>query len=230
MRCKHCEPPIVREKPRYPPTDTERAPMCPMMDLAAAVAPEAVREGCAGMSSCVAATYERERQQLERQEREVRERLNKERIEMEKKEIERREQDLKARERYICPGRAQKEKAELETAKKAHSAGKLLDRNDKFGDEYGDLRRIAQEYPKGKFGPCAPVQILATNITDLRDGTLPNKCICRKNNGLQHECMLSLCNGRPECLTNPPVCIPSGGRGYISPCFPVCEPTCWSRS
>jgi hypothetical protein len=105
----------------------------------------------------VAAIYERERQQ-----REMRERLRKERIEMEKKEIARREQDLKAREWYICPGRAQKEKSELEKVKKAHAPGKRLNRNVTFGDDYGDLCHIAQKYSEEKFGPCAPVENIAT--------------------------------------------------------------------
>jgi hypothetical protein len=53
---------------------------------------------------------------------------------------------------------------------------------------------------------------------ELKGGVLYSKCDCTKRNGLQSDCGRFLCMGRPECVTNPPMCLPSGGLGYISPC------------
>jgi hypothetical protein len=36
-------------------------------------------------------------------------------------------------------------------------------------------------------------------------------CYCGKRNGLQDDCRRTLCQGRPECFTDPPSCRPSQG-------------------
>jgi hypothetical protein len=36
-------------------------------------------------------------------------------------------------------------------------------------------------------------------------------CYCGKRNGLQDDCRRILCQGRRECFTNPPTCLPSQG-------------------
>jgi hypothetical protein len=41
-------------------------------------------------------------------------------------------------------------------------------------------------------------------------------CCCGKKNGLQDDCRRSLCQGRPECLTDPPTCLPSQGVWSLS--------------
>jgi hypothetical protein len=43
---------------------------------------------------------------------------------------------------------------------------------------------------------------------------LYNSCDCRRRNGLQNDCRIISCHGRPECLTDPPTCLPSRGIWY----------------
>jgi hypothetical protein len=47
---------------------------------------------------------------------------------------------------------------------------------------------------------------------ELKGGVLYSNCACTKRNGLQSDCGRFLCMGRPECVTNPPTCLPSGGH------------------
>jgi hypothetical protein len=171
----------------------------------------------AGMSPCAAAILERERLERERQKQERRERREKERIEREKKELERREQDLKRREPYMCPGEANLEKSAIKLAKKAHLA---LEKQ----------RKREKAPPKSPITPPAPIKpvpVARFKEDELRGGVYYNRCDCSRRNGLQNDCQRMECQGRPECLTYPPSCIPSGGIGYISPCNPVCDPPCY---
>ncbi|XP_069672488.1 uncharacterized protein [Periplaneta americana] len=209
-------------------------------------------------SPCTAAILERERQERERQEREIRERMERERIERERKELDRREKDLRARKPYMCPGQHKFEEEMLKAARKAHLVGKNKIGNSNVCKDTsynnpvrsgGEYRSHAHASPQERFGPCVAVEDLApcdlkacpasSNIhiplqevksRELRGGVLYTGCDCNKRNGLQHDCKRTLCQGRPECLTKPePMCIPSGGPGYISPCYPVCEPPCWNE-
>jgi hypothetical protein len=166
---------------------------------------------------------ERERQQREHQEQEYREQLERERIEREREEIVRREQELKAREPYMCPGQAQMEKAALKRAKKVRFADKPLNLNDRNANNYGELYQSVQNYPAEQM----PLNKVKSH--ELRGGVLYSTCDCTRRNGLQDDCGKFLCQGRRECLTNPPMCVPSGGPGYISPCYPVCNPPCWTE-
>ena len=195
-----------------------------------------------GTSPCMTAILERERKERERQEREIRERLERERIERERKRLETAEKNLKAREPYMCPGQAKMEKDALKKAKKDFLKGKPLNLNRRNGN--GENRVLS---PQERFGPCVPTSDVApcdpkacpgtaqnnfavkeVKSRELVGGVLYTGCDCNKRNGLQHDCKRTLCQGRPECLTKPdPMCIPSGGPGYISPCYPVCQPPCW---
>jgi hypothetical protein len=49
---------------------------------------------------------------------------------------------------------------------------------------------------------------------DLGGPGVYNTCDCRRRNGLQDDCRLTLCHGRPECLTDPPTCVHSQGIWY----------------
>ena len=198
--------------------------------------------GGPGMSPCMTAILERERKERERQEREIRERLERERIERERRRLEKAEKDLKAREAYMCPGQVKMEKDALKKAKKDFMKGKPINLNTRNGN--GGNRMMS---PQEKFGPCVPTSDFAPCDPKACPGTSDNKfaakevksrelvggflysgCDCNRRNGLQHDCKRMLCRGRPECLTKPePMCIPSGGPGYISPCYPVCQPPCW---
>jgi hypothetical protein len=167
-----------------------------------------------GMSPCAAAILERERQERERRRRE---RKEKERIEREKKELERREKDLKRREPYMCPGEANLEKTAIKLAKK-----ESLARQKK--------REREKATPQSPITPPTPIglpPVTTFREQELRGGVYYNRCDCSRRNGLQNDCQRSECQGRPACLTNPPMCIPSGGIGYISPCYPVCDPPCY---
>jgi hypothetical protein len=170
-----------------------------------------------GLSPCAAALLERERQERERRRQERKERKERERMAREKKEIERREQDLKRREPYLCPGQAYKEKAAIKEAKKAHS-------------ELEKQREREKATPKSPITPSpkiGPAPETSYKDQELRGGVFHNGCDCSKRNGLQDDCQRIECQGRPECLTDPPMCIPGGGIGYISPCLPVCNPPCY---
>jgi hypothetical protein len=56
----------------------------------------------------------------------------------------------------------------------------------------------------------------ATRVKRLERGVegLYNSCDCRRKNGLQDDCRLTFCHGRPDCLTDPPTCVHSGGIWY----------------
>jgi hypothetical protein len=41
-----------------------------------------------------------------------------------------------------------------------------------------------------------------------------NNCDCMRKNGLQDDCRVDACYGRPECHTTPPTCLPSTGIWY----------------
>jgi hypothetical protein len=167
-----------------------------------------------GLSPCAAAILEREEQERKRRKQEKKERKEKERIEREKKEIERREQDLKRREPYMCPGQAYMEKAAIKEAKKANLA------------RQSQTQAAPSTVPVSLTTPAVkPLKIMKEE--ELRGGVFYPRCDCSKRNGLQDDCERTLCQGRPECLTDPPMCIPGGGLGYISPCYPVCEPPCY---
>jgi hypothetical protein len=163
------------------------------------------------------AILERERKERERRKKEKKEREEKERFEREKKDIERREKDFKRREPYLCPGQAYKERAAIKEAKNAHL-------------EVEKKRERENAAPKSPITPMAPIgPAPQTTYKDqeLRGGVFHSGCDCSKRNGLQDDCQRIECQGRPECLTDPPMCIPAGGIGYISPCYPVCEPPCY---
>jgi hypothetical protein len=171
----------------------------------------------AGLSPCAAAILERDRQERERRRQERKERREKERMEREKKEIERREQDLKRREPYMCPGEANLEKSAIKLAKKAHL-------------KLEKQREREKAPPKSPITPTTkigPAPVTKFKEEELRGGVYYSRCDCSKRNGLQNDCQRIECQGRPECSTNPPSCIPSGGLGYISPCLPVCDPPCY---
>jgi hypothetical protein len=87
--------------------------------------------------------------------------------------------------------------AALMQVEKASLADKPVNAND-----YGDLYQRASKIPAG-------------HSPELRGGVLYPNCHCTKRNGLQSDCGRFLCRGREECLTNPPMCIHSGGFGYI---------------
>ncbi|KAL3269592.1 hypothetical protein HHI36_008656 [Cryptolaemus montrouzieri] len=44
---------------------------------------------------------------------------------------------------------------------------------------------------------------------ELRAGTLYVGCDCERKNGLQDNCLRTGCQGSPECLKSPPMCLPS---------------------
>jgi hypothetical protein len=169
------------------------------------------------MSPCAATILERERQEHERRKQERRERKEKERIEREKKELERREQDLKRREPYMCPGEANLEKGAIKLAKKEQLARK----------KQREREKASPKSPITPPTPIGPARVKKKKERQLRGGVFYNNCHCTKRNGLQSDCPNDGCQGRPECLTDPPMCIPGGGIGYISPCYPVCEPPCY---
>jgi hypothetical protein len=169
-----------------------------------------------GVSPCAAAIVEREQQEHKRRKQEKKERKERERIEREKKDIERREQDLKRREPYLCPGQLYQERAAIKEAKKAN----LARENEKKKNSHKTV-------PVSLTTPVVATQLKTINEQELRGGVLYPRCDCSKKNGLQDDCERTLCQGRPECLTDPPMCIPGGGLGYISPCYPVCEPPCY---
>jgi hypothetical protein len=157
---------------------------------------------------------EREQQERDRRKQEKKEKRRKEKIEREKKDIERREKELKRREPYMCPGEANLEKTAIKEAKKANLA-----------------RENKQKVRKSSAPFSTPVgrkPLKAMKELELRGGVFYNRCDCVKRNGLQDDCQRVLCQGRPACLTDPPMCIPGGGIGYISPCYPVCEPPCYN--
>lgn len=85
-------------------------------------------------------------------------------------------------------------------------------RNIRNSNNHGDLYRSVQKVPVGHSLPNW------VNSHELKGGVLYSSCDCTKRNGLQSDCGRFLCMGRQECLTNPPMCIPSEGLGYISPC------------
>jgi hypothetical protein len=170
-----------------------------------------------GMSPCTAAILEREQQERERREKERKERQELERIKSEKKEIERREQELKKREPYMCPGEANIEKTAIKEAKEVH-----LERQ-----RQKDRKRATPRSAIVSTDPIGPAPETNYRDLELRGGVFHFGCDCTKRNGLQDNCQRIECLGRPPCRTEPPMCIPSGGIGYISPCIPDCEPPCY---
>jgi hypothetical protein len=161
------------------------------------------------MSPWPAAILERERQKSKRQEQENRERLERERIERLREEIMRREQELKAREPYMCPGRVQMEKAALMEAKKAIFPGERAKLNDT-----GNCSTMFQTVQKIPVGHVPQRSVRWIRKLDPGGPGVYTTCDCRRRNGLQDDCRLNLCHGRPECLTDPPTCIPSQGIWY----------------
>jgi hypothetical protein len=162
------------------------------------------------MSPCAAAILERKRHKSERQEQENRERLERERIERLRKEIMGREQELKARQPYMCPGRVQMEKAAIMEAKKAIFAGEGLKLNDRNAN-IGSYSALFQRIQKTPVRHIPQKRVRWIKKLDKGAPGVYTTCDCGRRNGLQDDCKLTLCHGRPECLTDPPTCIPSQG-------------------
>jgi hypothetical protein len=168
-------------------------------------------------SPCALTILMRQQEERERRKKEEKVRREKERIQREKKEIERREKELTRREPYICPGQANIEKTAIKEAKIANVASQKL------------MEDPPRRSPISPVIPIGPAPVTTFKDQELRGGVFYSGCDCNRRNGLQDDCQRIECLGRPACLTDPPMCIPSGGIGYISPCYPICEPACYEK-
>ncbi|XP_054258824.1 uncharacterized protein LOC128983542 [Macrosteles quadrilineatus] len=62
----------------------------------------------------------------------------------------------------------------------------------------------------------APWEPHVAKSQELIAGYMKKACDCLRRNGLQDQCELTQCQGRPLCLTTPvPLCPPSGGAGLM---------------
>jgi hypothetical protein len=157
--------------------------------------------GSAGISA--ADISERERRRRYRKERK--------RMRREWKELARRQQELRTRELYMCPEEVNMQRAALRASVS------------------GRHRRRDSDYDFDQFAAGGSTDLIKRS-TPLKRFTRPQiiggilyHCECAKRNGLQDACRIALCQGRPECLTNPPMCLPSGGLGYKIPNCPFCN-------
>jgi hypothetical protein len=152
-------------------------------------------------------------------ERERRLRLDRKRIDRERKEIQRLERDLQLQELYMCPVQARLERAALK-ARFGRRPRKLKNRkrnNARDSDQFA-----AEKSTDLDENPFKGVPLKRFTRPQVIGGIL-YRCECSRRNGLQDDCKRTLCQGRPECLTNPPMCIPSGGLGFILPTCPYCK-------
>jgi hypothetical protein len=83
--------------------------------------------------------------------------------------------------------------------------------NDRYVNNYGDGLQRVQKDPVGQI-PQKPVRWVKR--LDRGGEGLYTNCDCRRRNGLQDDCRLTLCHGRPQCLTDPPTCLPSNAIWY----------------
>jgi hypothetical protein len=97
-----------------------------------------------------------------------------------------------------------------------------LKQNVRSSNNHGDFYRSVQDIHLRR----SPSNWVKSH--ELKGGVLYSKCDCTRRNGLQSDCGRFLCMGRPDCLTEPPMCIPSRGLGYISHWDRVCDTPCWT--
>jgi hypothetical protein len=83
--------------------------------------------------------------------------------------------------------------------------------NDVNGNNYSAVFQRVQKAPVERIQQEAlrSVRKLEREVEGLY-----NSCDCRRRNGLQNDCRQTYCHGRPECLTDPPTCLPSRGIWY----------------
>jgi hypothetical protein len=148
------------------------------------------------------------------------------------------EQKLKARETYMSPEQAQTKEAVLKKEMKANFSYKPLELNDGDGNNHSAIFQRIQKAPDVKLprklndGEVNNYSAVFQRIQkdpvvhkpqrkfrrvkklDLGGPGLYNNCDCRRRNGLQNDCRLTFCHGRPECLTDPPTCVHSQGTWY----------------
>jgi hypothetical protein len=101
------------------------------------------------------------------------------------------------------------EKSQQMEAKKARFAAKP--QNDGRGTNYAAVFRRVQKDPVEQIRQ-KPVRWVKR--LDRGGEGLYTSCDCRRRNGLQDDCRQTLCHGRPECLRDPPTCLPSSGIWY----------------
>jgi hypothetical protein len=85
---------------------------------------------------------------------------------------------------------------------------KLNDRND---NNYSAVFHTVKKEPVKHLPQKTDTRV---KRLELGGEGLYNSCDCRRKNGLQNDCRLTFCHGRPQCLTDPPTCVHSGGIWY----------------
>jgi hypothetical protein len=147
-------------------------------------------------------------------ERRKRERSERKRMRKEWRELERRQEEL--RQLYVCPVEADMQRAGL------RASGRHRKLRDRYDSGY-DFDQFGTGASTDLFrGPGKPTPLKRFTRPQIIGGILYH-CECGKRNGLQDGCRIALCQGRPECLTNPPMCLPSGGLGCNLPICPFCN-------
>jgi hypothetical protein len=198
--CKMCEPPVVREKPRYPPTDFVNFPARPAMDVRSprSLAPGMIDKD-RGYDSC--ARRGSQSPEAIAQKREIPELMERELIKQERNENGRREGELKGEQSHKGPAQARIQRDAPKEEIKSPLADDAPSKNCSCGN--GCLRknvgnsqaeRTEPSVPADNIGteecnacPTAQVEctpLKKTKSRELRGGVLYSKNPRTKANGL----------------------------------------------
>jgi hypothetical protein len=97
------------------------------------------------------------------------------------------------------------ENAAYMEAEKISLADTPLNLHDGVGKNYS---AVFQRVQKGPTGHIPQKRVRWVKKLDRGGNGVYTSCDCRRRNGLQDDCRITVCHGRPECLTDPPTCLP----------------------